>query len=248
MELLAVVAVLVLVWMVVSTLSNRQYEPEEELILSFRRGWTSNDVYISSGVFSRLIRALFRMTASSGRGEVLVFPLLDRVVRVRGELMFAWHDALDALPLGVSVSRPARKSDFGGEWVVRARGWERWARDARHLEMEAHGDTEIEALTELTSRLLEMAQVPPPPRRGLLGDSRRPAAWAGDAQEQATPHPKTCCVCEAPRRWWSRLSWRDCPLCESGYCPTCMGLLWTPEAKCRCLACGCEWEEWTIVH
>ena len=87
--------------------------------------------------------------------QVVVFliPLVDRAVRVHGDLRSAWAEVREALPHDIGVTRPTIGGTPERAWTIRAHGYEEDAADGRALDIEARGGTEIAALEDLAIRL-----------------------------------------------------------------------------------------------
>lgn len=109
----------------------------DERIVVFRRGRTG--------------RWLIKGSAAPGRWQIVfLVPIVDRPVRVRGDLLDAWDEVGLALPEGWSVARPAEDRSRG-VWVVRAEGPER--QPSGPQQVDAEGQTQAIALRELVRRV-----------------------------------------------------------------------------------------------
>jgi hypothetical protein len=112
--------------------------PSGERLVVYRLGRTS--AVLIRGQAGRRARYL-----------VFIIPLVDRVVRVRGDLVEEWDALRVTLPEGWVIRRPAEDSTRAA-WLVRAQGPD-------GDEVEGAGGTEREALKELASRLAEQAAI-----------------------------------------------------------------------------------------
>jgi hypothetical protein len=126
------------IFIILAVLSIRIVPPGERLVV-YRLGKTS----------AILIRGYAGRTA---RYLVLIVPVADRVVRVRGHLVEPWDTLRDALPEGWVVRRPAEDATRGA-WLVRAQSPDGDA-------VEAMGRTQMEALAELAQELETRAPKP----------------------------------------------------------------------------------------
>lgn len=120
-------------------LSIRIVRPGERLVV-YRLGKTS--AVLIRGYAGRQARYL-----------VFIIPLVDRAVRVDGDLVEAWDTLRATLPEGWVVRRPAGDTTRAA-WRVRAQ-------HPDGDEVEAAGHTQREALDELTHKLAEQTATVP---------------------------------------------------------------------------------------
>lgn len=123
----------------VMVLSVRIVQPGERLVV-YRLGKTS----------AVLIRG---HPGRQARYLVFIIPLVDRVVRVGGDLVEAWDTLRETLPEGWVIRRPE-------EDTTRASWWVRAQRPDGD-EVEGTGHTQREAPDELTHKLVEQAAIVP---------------------------------------------------------------------------------------
>lgn len=128
---LVAIVLVAFVFVAFAVLSVRIVPPGERLVV-YRLGKTS----------AVLVRGHAGRTAWY---LVLIIPLIDRVVRIEGDLVEPWDSLRDALPADWIIRRPA-EDDIRAPWLVRAQG-------PAGDEVEAGGHTQREALVELTRQL-----------------------------------------------------------------------------------------------
>lgn len=127
---IAVASVIVIAFV---ALSIRIVPPGERLVV-YRLGKTS--AILIRGYAGRKARYL-----------VFTIPVVDRVVRVRGDLAQGWDALRDALPAGWVIRRPVEDA-ARAVWLMRAEG-------PGGDEITGTGSTVHEALDELTRQLAE---------------------------------------------------------------------------------------------
>ena len=127
--------------------SPRRFRGTDEWLIVYRLGRTSK-----SGIHGPW-REHFRQYRVGDHVVVFLIPLVDRAVRVHGDLRSAWADVREALPWDIGVTRPTIGAAPDRAWTVHARGYEEDAADGRALDLEARGATEIAALEDLVVRL-----------------------------------------------------------------------------------------------
>jgi hypothetical protein len=134
----AVVLVPVLIVALVA-MSIRIVQPGERLVV-FRLGKTS--AVLIRGYAGRQARYL-----------VFIIPVVDRVVRVRGDLVVGWDALRDSLPEGWVIGRPEERTTRVA-WLVRAHGPDGDG-------VEGAGSNQREALDDLAYKLAERAAIVP---------------------------------------------------------------------------------------
>jgi regulator of protease activity HflC (stomatin/prohibitin superfamily) len=87
----------------------------------------------------------------SARYLVFIIPVVDRVLRIRGDLVEEWDALRDTLPEGWVLRRPVEDSTRAA-WRVQAQG-------PGGDEVEGTGGTQREALDELTRQLAELSSI-----------------------------------------------------------------------------------------
>ena len=176
------------VWVILAVLflaTARRFRRHEEWLVLYRMGKTSKENIRGSWSAYPYQYEI---------GDWIVFsaiPLVDRYVRVTGELQEAWAGVRDVLPFGVKVDRPTVATATGA-WVIRARGWDEEAADVHSIDVEASGLSEVAALRELADRLRAAATSRRRTVRFLPAD---PGEDDGPASD--------------PAAWWLLGAWLD---------------------------------------
>ena len=130
--------------------TTRRFKRHEEVAVVYRFGRTTSQERIC-GTWT----AYPHQYEFGDHVYVTVLPIIERVVRVRGETARAWLDLQRSLPLDVAVDRPAL--DVSRRmWVVRAHGWVWDANPPRSIDLEGSGLTETTALDDLSARLSDL--------------------------------------------------------------------------------------------